>query len=182
MRAESVITSLATCLYATEARIAQAQNFQFVHPPSITAEDFTPPNDVNFKWSGPFVSQFNVKCWHADPNAPNVAIGGTDEWQTVTGFIPIVDVVPVANYRQTEFHSFRNEAMRAADMPSGIHVAFRAHTSAKILRVDYPARDPLPVSRGGSSEVGVLIGAEFWSTKTQGECYFAGAAWVASPR
>src|SRR5687767_10482505 len=95
-----------TFLVATVA-ISFAQ-FQFVHPPQISAEDFQPPPATEgVVWDGPYISQFaDAACWYAEPEAPTVAVGGSDEWQSVVGFIPLPNIPDIADYRQQNLQNF----------------------------------------------------------------------------
>jgi hypothetical protein len=166
--------------------IAHGQEYNYIHPSSVTAADFAPPEDPGFVWEGPVIRPFNgITCWHAEPNAPTVPVGGLDDWQKIIGFIPIGNVKANAGYHQKDFRTFAGggaqREFKAEDMPPGLFLEFKAHPVWKIVSVAYPAKDPLAIL-GGSKKVGVLVTAEFLAGKTMGECEFAAAAWIATSK
>ena len=73
---------------------------QYVHPPAPPRpNDFRqPPAMPNAEWIGPVIKQVPVKCWYAKQTAPNVPLGGTNETQKVSTFLPMAET------NDTSFH------------------------------------------------------------------------------
>jgi hypothetical protein len=172
---------------AIEIQTAAYPQTGYVHPPSgIGPSDFSqPPTNAQSRWRGPTIRQFNVRCWSAEPWAPDKPVGGTSETQAVTVFLPIEEIDGPhldTTFRQTNLDDFAGggfkSELRAEDIPAGIFVAFKGHPVFRINKVEYPVsnHDPAPF---GPIRTGALVSAEFLHLPTMGECYFYAAIWSA---
>jgi hypothetical protein len=165
--------------------IARAQPV-FVHPPSAPGpSDFAqPPTLAQVHWLGPSIKQINVRCWHAEPSAPDKPVGGTSETQGIVAFIPVQgDRNLDTSFRQTDLGTFSgggwSSSMKPDDMPVGIFISFKGHPVFRVNKIEYPFLAHELGEIFGPTGIGVRVSAEFLHTPTMGECYFYAAAWVA---
>lgn len=168
------------------ASIASAQTSFYVHPgPPPQAKDFQQPPDGKYKWRGPAIRSVNVKCWYAEPSAPNVPIGGTMEKQKVEGFVPI-QVEPGSEidftFVQSELGSLSgggaSSQLEAGAVPAGVFLSLRAHPVFSVTRISYPATGFSPDSVG-LFKTGLNFEADFLHHPQMGECLFFAAVWLA---
>ncbi len=159
----------------------------FVHPsPPPTASNFRqPPPRGQGQWLGPRIRRFPVQCWHAEPSTPNKPVGGTNETQNVSVFIPFEqhEVMQTdRTFRQTEIGNFSaggaSAAMKPEDVPAGMFASFVGHPVFQITKIEYPieGQDPPILGRPG---IGARITATFLHGPTMGECHFHAAVWLA---
>jgi hypothetical protein len=176
-------------LFLGAAGSLHSQDARYVNPPPPPqASDFPqPPNDAQFHWRGPVIRAVNVKCWYAEPSAPDKFLGGEHGTQQVTAFIATSDLTQPPAKIDTSFHqttlvSFsgggKTSDLKAKDLPPGIFVSFKGHPILKVTGVQFPTQghDLFPT---GPTKTGVKITAEFMHNPGMGECYFYVAVWTA---
>jgi hypothetical protein len=165
--------------------IASAQGFTFVHPSGPPSSDSfqRPPAVAGILWNGPHIGQANSRCWSAEPTAPTIPIGGSDDWQKLVGFVAI-EGDPVAqidnSFRQSDVHALAGggatSELTPTDLPPGIFVSVKAHPVFKVTRIRYLEKGPALSSKG---DRGVAVEADFLASRSMGECYFYFAVWEA---
>lgn len=184
----SVARVRAGLICAGLASVAIAQGVAFVHPagqPPATSFDQPPPAAAGFAWKGPRIGGVYTHCWHAEPNAPTVPIGGENDWQKVSGFVRI-DLDPgteiETSFKQNTFGHLAGGGAKTeltpADLPAGIFVSVKAHPVFKVTRVHYPVTEAYPPLVGPKVR-GLRLDADFMHLPSMGECYFYFAVWEA---
>ena len=167
------------------AKQADAQQYIYSHPPEApTAGAFPVPQQLQgHHFIGPLINSVGIRCWSAEPSAPDVPVGGVHGWQDFTSFIPLMvqpnhlDLL----FHQTDFRSFSGggaqPAMKPENIPSGVYVQFDAHPVCQIATVQFPTMGHFPPMFGPLKQ-GLKVSGRFLSEPSMDECYFFMAVWL----
>ncbi len=128
---------------------------QVIHPQAApNPADFTPQPPVvdGLRWAGPSIGAVPVTCWHLEPDNPRRPVGGTDQWQKVSGFVPVTGtdrlsrIGAVPPFQQTEpfpaSGGGANSTLSARDVPPDIFLGVKAHPVYRLTSIRYPVAPP----------------------------------------
>ena len=181
-RSTSFIVALVAGLALPQINQALAQ---YVHPtgPPPTDSFQRPSADDVRRWAGPYIHQVNVRCWYAQPTAPEKPIGGAKGIQKVSQFFPLQSGTEIdTSYQQTKLLTFSGGGMSLGmeprEMPRGVFVSFRGHPVWSVTKIEYPTRG-ISFSTPGKTAAGIKISLDFIHEPTMGECGLYAAVWLA---